>query len=219
MRMVRRIVLLDVAGAAFSCVIVGALRAPARAGAAASVNDHVSSHRPFRNRQPSAKALNRVRMGARRNSEPLLVGRLADGTPFFAPLGTVVRDREERVQCHLCGRFLRVVGGTHLRVGHGWTLDAYREAFELLQREPTCSLDLSHRYRSDAHARLGTRWFGRPSPSRHAIRRHPLLALTAARVARYRGRAASDEERRARGGQPCCRCSVEGLVALPDMRS
>ena len=134
----------------------------ARAGAAESVNDHVSSHRPFRNRQPSAKPLSRVRMRARRNSEPRLVGRLADGTPVFAPLGTLVRDGEERVQCHLCGRFLRMVGGTHLRVGHGWTLDAYREAFELPRREPTCSLDLSNRYRSDAHARLGTRGFGTP---------------------------------------------------------
>jgi hypothetical protein len=43
------------------------------------------------------------------------VGALADGTPYYAPLGELVYDGEERVRCHLCGRFLRIVGGTHLR--------------------------------------------------------------------------------------------------------
>src|ERR1700694_6046704 len=33
-----------------------------------------------------------------------LVGRLEDGTPYFAPLGQLLWDPEEdRVQCHLCG--------------------------------------------------------------------------------------------------------------------
>jgi hypothetical protein len=71
------------------------------------------------------------------------VGVLEDGTVFYAPLGEVLHDGDDRVCCHLCGRWLRQVGGTHLRVGHGWTLAEYREAFRLLQSTPTCARDLS----------------------------------------------------------------------------
>jgi predicted nucleic acid-binding Zn-ribbon protein len=64
--------------------------------------------------------------------------------------------------CHLCGRFLRMVGGTHLRVVHGWTLDAYRETFQLRQREPTCSRELSAGYRRAANERVGRAGFAEP---------------------------------------------------------
>ena len=56
------------------------------------------------------------------------VGMLADGTPFYAPIGEVVVDGP-LVTCHLCGRALRSVTA-HLRV-HGWTKQAYCEAFGL----------------------------------------------------------------------------------------
>jgi len=56
------------------------------------------------------------------------VGMLADGTPFYAPIGEVVADGP-LVMCHLCGRALRSVTA-HLRV-HGWTKLAYCEAFGL----------------------------------------------------------------------------------------
>jgi AraC-like DNA-binding protein len=56
------------------------------------------------------------------------VGMLADGTPFYAPIGEVVADGP-LVTCHLCGRALRSVTA-HLRV-HGWTKQAYCEAFGL----------------------------------------------------------------------------------------
>jgi hypothetical protein len=49
--------------------------------------------------------------------EPRPVGLWGDGTVFYAPLGVVVDDGQGRVCCHLCGRWLQVVGGTHLRVG------------------------------------------------------------------------------------------------------
>ena len=68
---------------------------------------------------------------------------LEDGTVFYAPLGEVLHDGDDLVCCHLCGRWLRKVGGTHLRVGHGWTLAEYREAFLLLQSTPTCSRDFA----------------------------------------------------------------------------
>ena len=90
------------------------------------------------------------------------VGVLGDGTVYYAPIGEVVYDGDDRVRCHLCGRSMRIVGGTHLRVGHGWTLDAYREAFQLLVKAPTCSRELSERGRENAQARLGHRRFGTP---------------------------------------------------------
>lgn len=55
-----------------------------------------------------------------------------DGTPSYAPVGTVVRDGD-RVQCHVCGRWFKSVIA-HLR-SHGWHHLAYREAFGLLRGE------------------------------------------------------------------------------------
>src|SRR4029077_10298894 len=57
-----------------------------------------------------------------------VTGVLADGTPFFAPAGEVVRDGP-LVICHLCGRPWRSVTA-HLRA-HGWTKDAYCAVFGL----------------------------------------------------------------------------------------
>src|SRR5215469_4963974 len=58
----------------------------------------------------------------------LPVGVLTDGTPFYAPVGEVIVDGS-LVTCHLCGRALRSVTA-HLRA-HGWTKEAYCEAFGL----------------------------------------------------------------------------------------
>jgi hypothetical protein len=65
--------------------------------------------------------------GVRRSVRPV-VGVLADGTPYYAPLGEIVSDGTA-VTCHLCGRSLKSVAA-HLRV-HGWTKAAYCETFGL----------------------------------------------------------------------------------------
>ncbi len=57
-----------------------------------------------------------------------VAGILADGTPFYAPIGEVIVDGA-LVRCHLCGRELRSVT-VHLRA-HGWAKAAYCEAFGL----------------------------------------------------------------------------------------
>jgi AraC-like DNA-binding protein len=62
-----------------------------------------------------------------------VVGVLADGTPFYAPVGEVVIVDDALVSCHLCGRSLRSVTA-HLRA-HGWTKQAYCEAFGLERRQ------------------------------------------------------------------------------------
>jgi lambda repressor-like predicted transcriptional regulator len=58
-----------------------------------------------------------------------VVAVLADGTPCYAPIGEAVVVDSALVTCHLCGRSLRSVTA-HLKA-HGWTKDAYCEAFGL----------------------------------------------------------------------------------------
>src|ERR1700677_4031698 len=62
-----------------------------------------------------------------------VVGALADGTPYYAPIGVIVTDGTT-VTCHLCGRSLKSVAA-HLRV-HGWTKAAYCETFGLERSQP-----------------------------------------------------------------------------------
>jgi hypothetical protein len=57
-----------------------------------------------------------------------VLGMLADGTAYFAPVGAVVIDAG-RVTCHLCGRRFRSVTA-HLPF-HGWTKEQYCAAFGL----------------------------------------------------------------------------------------
>jgi hypothetical protein len=64
---------------------------------------------------------------------PASVGVLADGTPYFGPIGQVVSDGSS-VLCHLCGRAFRSVAA-HL-ASHGWTKVQYCEAFGLELSQP-----------------------------------------------------------------------------------
>ena len=64
-----------------------------------------------------------------------VVGVLADGTPFYAPIGEIVIV-DARVTCHLCGRSFRSVTA-HLRA-HGWSKERYCLTFGL---ERTQSLE------------------------------------------------------------------------------
>lgn len=73
------------------------------------------------------------------------VGRL-DSEQFYAPLGEMRYDGD-RVQCHLCGRWLKIVGGIHIRVAHGITLDQYREMFRLRVNVTTAAPETSKRKR------------------------------------------------------------------------
>lgn len=100
-------------------------------------------------------------------------GRLPDGTLYFGRLGEVAYDSDEdRVQCHLCGRWLTLVGGTHVR-WHGWTLEGYRAAFQLRGNVPTCSAGMSGRLRRGAKARIGRGGFASPPIGTGSIRSTP----------------------------------------------
>ncbi len=93
------------------------------------------------------------------------------GNVYFAPLGQMLTDGDERVCCHICGRWMKAVGGTHLR-WHGWTIDDYREAFRLGQQTPTCARGLSDSLRRAAKRNIGHGGFGKPPP-RPAVTRMP----------------------------------------------
>jgi hypothetical protein len=97
----------------------------------------------------------------RAQAEQAVIGRLEDGTPYFAPLGELWWDPEEdRVMCHLCGRWFRFFGSSHLYRTHAWTLGRYREAFHLRGNVPTCSEQLSAVHRADAKRRIDADQFG-----------------------------------------------------------
>ena len=80
------------------------------------------------------------------NTRPEPLGHLADGDPFYAPVGEMRRDGD-RVQCHLCGRWLKMVGGQHLLAAHDITTVQYREMFRLLITTSTVASDTQERKR------------------------------------------------------------------------
>lgn len=84
-----------------------------------------------------------------------VLGHLDGGVPYYAPIGELNYDPiEDRVQCHLCGGWFRLVAGSHLTGAHGWTAREYREAFRLPSTEPTCSRGLSERQRINGRQRV-----------------------------------------------------------------
>jgi predicted nucleic acid-binding Zn-ribbon protein len=103
---------------------------------------------------------------------PSVCGSLPDGASFYAPLGEMLYDGHDRVCCHVCGRWMKAVGGTHLR-WHGWTIDEYREAFQLGQQTPTCAPGLSARLARAAKRQVGRNGFGTPPPRPAATRTPP----------------------------------------------
>jgi lambda repressor-like predicted transcriptional regulator len=86
------------------------------------------------------------RLGAARDQSipglQAIVAVLPDGTPCYAPIGTMVVDGP-RVQCHLCGGWFRSVGA-HLSV-HGWDRQSYRQAFGLEFGQSLEGTDTRHR--------------------------------------------------------------------------
>jgi predicted nucleic acid-binding Zn-ribbon protein len=76
---------------------------------------------------------------------------LEDGTPYVGQLGELAYDPDEdKVQCHLCGGWYRAIGSSHLRQWHGWTLEAYRDAFRLPMQLASCSRGVSQQMRTNA---------------------------------------------------------------------
>jgi rubrerythrin len=65
-----------------------------------------------------------------RGSQAGPLGQLPSGEAYFAPIGEM-RSDGERMQCHLCGRWYKMLGGSHLLSAHGWTTAEYRDAFQL----------------------------------------------------------------------------------------
>jgi hypothetical protein len=113
-------------------------------------------------------------------------GRLADGTFYYGQIGEMAHD-EDRVQCHLCGKWFKWVGGAHLTQGHAWTLDQYREAFALLRTTTTAAPATSDRKRSTMLEQFATG--RRVIPDREEVKRR--RAQRQPTVARWRSLAAA----------------------------
>src|ERR1700685_363554 len=86
-----------------------------------------------------------------RRMVPPVVGVLADGTPYYAPIGEIISDGAT-VTCHLCGRSLKSVAA-HLRA-HGWTQAAYCAAFALERGQPLEGLETRKRRAASLAPRL-----------------------------------------------------------------
>ena len=121
-----------------------------------------------------------------------VVGVLADGTPFYAPIGEILV-ADARVTCHLCGRSFRSVTA-HLRA-HGWSKERYCLTFGL---ERTQSLE-GHETRKLRSAAFAARLIFEPavregSAAGRARARAGELARDAAAAAR--GRPFPEQRRR-----------------------
>jgi hypothetical protein len=125
---------------------------------------------------------------------------------------------DDRVCCHICGRWMKAVGGTHLR-WHGWTIDNYREAFQLGQQTPTCARGVSDSLRRAAKRNIGHGGFGK-LPPRPAVTRVPpppwrsLAGVRPELVAELHPTANSSLPIRRRGW-----LAPQAVVALPHLRA
>jgi len=83
------------------------------------------------------------------------LGDLPSGEAYCAPMGQMRYDGD-RVQCHLCGRWLKMVGGSHLIAAHGITVAEYREMFHLHGNDSTVASETSERKRRAMVAQIAS---------------------------------------------------------------
>jgi hypothetical protein len=141
---------------------------------------------------------------------PSVVGVLADGTPYYAPIGVVLVD-DARVICHLCGRAYRSVAA-HL-ASHGWTKLQYCQAFGLERQQSLESPQTRKRRAAAFSARLVFEPAVREGSARGRDRaRRGELTLDAARAAL--GRPFPEQRRqRARASLPAAARARAGLAS------
>ena len=138
------------------------------------------------------------------------VSSLDDGTPLYAPVGTLPVDNQgEHVQCHLCGRWLRQLTAGHLR-SHGLDGVEYRRLLGLKRTNPLQAPELSRRratimrrqIASDPRVQNAHLLAERPTAPRHRTVSPEELAVRRAagpRIGRRRSQSAQeDREERAR---------------------
>jgi len=105
------------------------------------------------------------------------MNRLADGTEYVGQLGQIAYDEtEDKVQCHLCGRWFRGFGGSHLRRVHGWTLAQYRLAFQLSVQTATVSAGTSALFAAHTRRRVAAGELPLPPPPPESIEKRREIA-------------------------------------------
>jgi hypothetical protein len=169
---------------------------------------------------PAPDGSTALRVGRRRRG---VLGVLADGTEFYAPLGELeFVDDGTRVRCHLCGEAFRLLSATHLR-GHEWTPAQYREAFGLNRGTALCAPAVSEqrrvagraRYVADARVRDGLargQAFVRSGAALRAA--HAVMPAGSARLQRRRSAAQVTETARRRRQDEAVRRRRERMRTL-----
>jgi hypothetical protein len=120
----------------------------------------------------------------RRSETPRRIGTLPGGQAYYAPMGQMRYDGD-RVQCHLCGRWFKMVGGNHTISAHDMTVAEYRELFRLNGNVSTVAPETAERKRETMLAQIASgerdqSVLGQPSPPtvprwRSLTVLHPLL--------------------------------------------
>lgn len=82
--------------------------------------------------------------------------------PPYGDLG-ILASHEDKVQCHICGKWFRGLNNHVLR-SHGWTADEYREEFQLNRKQGLIGSDTREKLR-EINKRLGN-WRHLPSLTR-----------------------------------------------------
>lgn len=94
-------------------------------------------------------------------------------------LGVIMYDdKEDKVQCHICGKWMEHVGG-HINKAHGVSGEDYKDRFGLAQRIALCGSGYSAKRREIADKGVASGTFkavmraGEHTPRRIAYRRNP----------------------------------------------
>lgn len=104
-------------------------------------------------------------------TEPVGLPCLPDGTSYYGRLGEVAYDPgQDKVQCHICGQWLKRIGGGHLSLKHPeWTMTSYRQAFGLKRSQTLIAAGTRNALRGNAVGRLQDGKLGSPLGGGHGL--------------------------------------------------
>lgn len=164
--------------------------------------------------------VNHKRQGGCEKRQNTLRYRSLKSQDVYGALGTIAYDAiEDKVQCHICGKWLYFLGG-HVGKSHGISLADYKEEFGLNRHAALCGRANSH-YRSELCTRLRTegKFNLLPPPAKHDYERRLETKLKTARRERSEGERAElsiiSKARLKRYKKECVKCGRSFWVKAP----
>ena len=146
------------------------------------------------------------------------IGRLASGEPYYALIGQMRYDGD-RVQCHLCGRWFKMVGGNHTISAHDMTVAEYRELFRLNGNVSTVAPETAERKRETMLAQIASGERDQSVLGQPVAADRPEMALAHGAPPPTDGGVAPNPQPRPRPLQRRSVFAFEDLVALPGVRT